>query len=302
MISDISVNFTNIFSNREIAVGLWTIPTVVLFLSFQKARYYFLQFLKTFFAVKIQVFFLSVWAWSVRTTYLLWRVGYWELGFLKSTLMWGVFAAPKSSFDAMTDDEGVDRLKCIVRDNFTVWVLIEFLGSAFTFSLLGEVLFVPIMTLIVIMSAVTDLSKKYRPLPSILHWVLIIIGWAILILGVLEIFINWNQYRSWTTLKEFFIPPLLSVSLSVFLYPWLVYSEYEKVFIRMTYTNLARNGNLQRVKVELFRFCRLNIRRLAGIKGIKIAALMKAHSIEEFRLQLRQDNDVFIFPKTKYTK
>lgn len=168
--------FRDTFNNREIAIIIWcTLFLCWLFLK-KDIRSSLASLLSFFFKNKIFVIFLVMTLYIIGIVTLLNRVNFWDLQLLKDTIIWyfGVAIVMFVNTNEVYQDE--NYFKKIIIDNIKLVLVLEFIINLYTFSLPVELIFVPLITIIVIVHTFTEIDDKYKIVKNYLFKVLTVVS------------------------------------------------------------------------------------------------------------------------------
>jgi hypothetical protein len=270
-----------LFSNREIATGLWILAAMLLALSKSELRQGMLNVLKAFFQPKILLSIVFMLVYTVAIVIVLWSIRLWNHALLKDTALWFCLTGVVLVFDFVTSKSNENVFWRIVVDNARVVVLIEFLVNAYTFSLVVELLLVPVVTFIALIEAVAGTNKEHAVVAKIARRILIAFGLAVISYVVVKAISDFQNLRNLETARSFVLAPLLSLLFSPFLYFTLLITNYELLFVRLK-LGPEKDEDLQRyAKRRIIRHCRFSLG--------KVRALLKAGAVDLIRLQRKDD-------------
>ncbi len=275
------------FNNRELAIGLWLVPLLAILMCKYKTRNPVLRAIQLFFQIKVFGIFFLMAVYVCGIILLLNLATFWEQTLLKTAIMWFVFSGIALAIKTFTCDKRYSPIKDIVIDNLKLWIVIEFIASAYTFSLIGELFFIPTVVFIALMSAVASTNSDYAIIQKIFLWIQGIVGLCVLFLGLLDIVNNVSEYGRWITLKEYITPPILSIASIPFFYISLLVMQYETMFLRLRYSEAERKGFIREAKLETIKHVNISYKRIRAIDGVQMGKLLRSSSISEFRRNLK---------------
>ena len=90
---------TDIFSTREITIGIWIIIGLGLSSYFPKVRKSLFQLIKAATSRHMVILYLAIFMYCSMIVYTLYRANFWQWSFLKDTVMWSVLSGVGSSYD-----------------------------------------------------------------------------------------------------------------------------------------------------------------------------------------------------------
>jgi hypothetical protein len=236
----------DILNNREWALILWVVVIFIyVFLSkkMKDVRWAFKSLVSALFVRQIQSVLVLMMIYMGCIIYVLSALEIWSAEQFKNTLVWCVTVGFMSLFKLETIKKDRSFFKHSVIDNLKLIAIIEFVVGVYTFPLLVEVILVPVLALISVMTAMAELDQKHATVKSILESVLAAFGLMIMAYTVYMLITNFNEIAKAQTLYDFTIPPLLTLLYLPFVFFMMVYTSYEQVFIRLRY--FIKNSKLR---------------------------------------------------------
>lgn len=270
-----------IFNNREIATAIWICIISILFSFKSEIRNSVLNSLKIFFNWKIQLSILSLIIYSSIIVNLLHSIKFWTFDFLKDSIMWFCFTGIVLSFDALTKSKDEDLFKKIIFNNIKVIIILEFIINTYTFSLIGEIIFLPIITFIAMIEVFTKFNKKYSPIEKLTSYIQIAIGIIILTLSITKIITDFNNFGNLNTLRSFLLPPFLSISILPFIYLMFIISNYEQLFLKLNFYKTKNKKLINYAKKRIFCNCLLSLKKTNKALNMNIYNLMHINTYED---------------------
>lgn len=163
----------------------------------------------------------------------LWKVGLWDLGQLKNTIYWTLSVGALSLFriSKISEDDGYFRN--VIRENFRVVMIIEFVAVFYAFSFLVEIVLLPVVAFFSLMLAVSQNKEEHHIVAKFLTNIMFALGLLVLGVAIFKIISEPTDFFNFQTLRDIYTPPLLSVLLLPYVFSMVVYVGYENAFIRM---------------------------------------------------------------------
>lgn len=276
----------DIFNNREIASAIWIGIFIVIFLFVEEIRSSVGAVIKILFQKLFVFTFLTMVFYVAVIVFGLYRIGLWEYSQLKNTIQWFCFSGVVVAFRYATSTKEGMKLKMIIADNIKIIIILEFLVNAYTFSLIGELLFVPIVTMIVAVNAFSQSKEEYSSVVSLTNVLLSIMFFGLLAHSIANLVTDIDNFALFTTLQSFLLTPMLSILFMPFVYLFVLYIAYDTVFVRLNLGPKKSNKLKGRAKWEIFKICHLNLRKVRGTAGMNIYNLMQIQTgddIEKMR-------------------
>lgn len=222
-----------LFSNREIAVSIW----VIIFLSWAFTKKEVRDSAKHVIRAFCHRAILTIFALMTGYVYLivdfLSSMGLWDLDQLKNTVLWFIFVASVELFKANIVHEEEDYFRKSIKGHFKLIVILEFIVAFQSFSLIAELIIVPISTLVVLLLVVSESKDEYKPVERFMSWLLSMFGVFMLSFGLYFIYSHFGEFTQFKTFMDFTTPIILSILLLPFIFLISVYMHYERILVRV---------------------------------------------------------------------
>jgi hypothetical protein len=223
----------SIFSKREQALHNW-IVNLVLSIQFSKSiRAATGAVLKAFFQKSILVIVLASLAYSCLVVYIFAHAGFWNVSMLKDTSFWFIGSALAILFN-LTKARKEDRFfQGILVDNVKLVLIIEFVANFHVFNLAIELIMLPTIVFFAMIRGYSEMKQAHTQVRKLMDGIFIIIGVIFLIVSLIDILQNIRSFASYTTLKSFLLPIILSISFIPCAFLIAIVMEYELLFVRL---------------------------------------------------------------------
>lgn len=222
----------DIFTNREIAIFIWSFIICLAILLKKDIRIAFINVIKCIFNKHIIIPFSILILYSVIIALILsFKINI--LSFIKDIVLWVVFAGVPFAFTSI--NKKVDK-KYFIKyaiNNIKIIAILEFIVSNFTFKLIWELILIPFVTFIILLDAVAETKEEYNIVHRFLSKILTVIGLGILFFSFKQAINTYNEYSNTDLLISYIIPFIYSILFIPITYLMIVYSEYEKMFVRI---------------------------------------------------------------------
>ncbi len=220
-------------SNREWAYAFWLCVIVIAVIFYKPVRGSLKNLAGTFFQPVIIAPLLLAGIYAAGEIYLLDSIGWWSLAHLKSTILWLVTFA----FVAMFEMDSIRKRKIgmdkVARDIFAITSIFLFITELHSFSLIVELIALPVVTFFALMGEVAKRKPEHAPVVKFCGCIMAVIGLGYLGFSVVETIDKWTETATWETALDFLLPILLSVGFLPFLYAWRLYVIYSDAFATM---------------------------------------------------------------------
>lgn len=267
----------NLFNNREIATAIWLLVIFILMLFERNIRKSILDVFKAFFKIKIlsSIFFMI--AYTAGIVFVLCQINFWNISLLKDTVVWFCFTAIVICLNLVTSETDQNLFRKVIVDTIKIVTIIEFIVNTYTFSLVGELVLIPVVTFIVILGVFAKTDEKYSSVAKLTNGLLIIIGIVILIFVISNVVSDYKNFVSLDTLRKFLLPPLLTILFLPFIYFMVLFSTYEQLFVQLN-LGYEKSKKLKRyAKREIIKDC------LLSLKKVKKASNMNIYNLKHIR-------------------
>ncbi len=201
-------------------------------------------------------------AYTIGVVIILYLLNLWKISLIKDTIIWFCFSGVVICFDMLTSSKEENILRKITLNNIKIVIIIEFLVNTYTFSLLGELIFIPFITFIAMLDVVAQTDKKYSSVSKLITRLQFIIGATILIYAMSNAISDYNNLGSLDTLRSFLLAPLLSISFLPLIYLMLVFSAYENLFIRLNLGHEKSKKLKNYAKKEIIKHCQFRLKKI----------------------------------------
>jgi len=264
--------FFSDFNNREIASITWGIiflgGALVQLLRAKDFRQHSSKGLKLALSGKILLSVFSLIAYVLFIILILRHVGLWTLNNTKVTVFWFFGTAISLLFrtpDAL--DNAMEFYKQIVKDNLSLVIVIHFIVNSHTFHIGIEFVLVFVTTIFLIMKGYLEVSQKGGTLLKFANYSLAIIGTIILSFSIYGLAGNFQNYLSLKPWKGLLLPPIMTASLILFLYPYTLLMGYESAFTRLSFGFEDERSLEWFTRWQILKKCKLSLRKLNNVRS-----------------------------------
>jgi hypothetical protein len=198
---------------------------------------------------------------------LLARFDLWDASVLKETIYWviGTGLVMFGSFDK------VQSVKGLYKETFTktikVAVILEFFIGFYVFPIWVELLFLPFIALVSMMSAYVNAqkSKEYASTKKFFGMLTAFVGITVLV-GAINAFIsNPKPLFTFQNLELFLLPMVLSLSYVISVYFISLYSKYELAFLNIDHFLTISRLDRIRVKLQVIKRCGFSVKKVGDM-------------------------------------
>lgn len=276
----------NIFNNREIATAIWLVVLFIFMLAKKEIRKSLLDVIKAFFKIKILIPVILMIIYIFGTLLVLYQINLWDISLLKDLIIWFIFTGLVLVFNSITSKKEESFFRKYIIDNIKIVIIIEFIINTYTFSLMGELFFIPFMTIIAMLDVVAKSDIKYLSVSNLLKGVQIIIGILILVYALFNAISDYNNLGSFGTIKDFLLAPLLTLIFLPFVYITVLISKYELLFIRMEFGSKKSKKLQKYMKRKIIWYCLLSLEKTNAVSN-NLYKLMDIESNEDLDIIIK---------------
>ena len=277
-----------LLTTREIAIAVWSAIAFGFALSKPRIRKSLKSVLGAFFERKILVTTALMIIYVIAMVLALHSLNIWTIAELKETIIWFVFGAVPLAFSTFASRSQDSIFSEILADSLRLIVLVEFLVTSYTFSLPVELVFVPLMTIVMMLHGVASSDRRYSSVASLFNGIQAAIGLAVFVYVISRAIAEFQSLLTIESAREILLAPVLSILFGPYIYFMLVLISYESIL------NLLRIDSNKDRKLKgyaqrrLFAHLRISLSRIRDFH--------QAHGLELTIIQTRVDVDKLLEP------
>ena len=271
----------SIFTTREIATAIWMIIFIVFCLSIKSIRKQIPGLLKVTFDKKLMILYSIIIGYVAIITYGFYKSIFWKNIFLKDILVWFIFTGFITCINAVMNKEGYIKKK--VYENIKITVIIEFLISMFTFSLVVEIIMIPVLSIIAIMDVIAEREEKYESAHKLFQFLLVTYGLVVLYQTIQRTISEYRELYKLDTVIYFLIPIVYTLLMVPLEYCLEVFSAYQSLFIRMSFKEKDDKKLHRKNHFQIIKICRLSVKRIRIFQNNYLVKMYKMMREEEFQ-------------------
>jgi len=255
---------TDIFSTREIAIGIWIIIGLGLFSSFVKVRKSLLQLIKAAMNRHMVSLYLALSIYCGMVVYALYQANFWQWSFLKDTIVWAVLSGFGILMRHKKNIGFKKHVKDYLRDAISMTVIVVFISSAYTFNIWIELFSIPILVILGATQAYAerDTRAEYKTVVRFLQGAFVVYGLIAIIFSLHGVIVDYQEFFTTETLRNFLLPIVLLIAFVPFYYTFVLYTSYETVFIQLKWPTRDDRFIARRVKRNLYKYVGINLFKL----------------------------------------
>jgi len=251
------------FSTREIALLIWIVIALILMQFNKQIRKSILGFLKALF---IKEFILVLFLFFIHTffyVFLLHKVAFWDKSLLKDTIFWVFGFGFVTMFNVNKLNKNSDFKQLFIEA--VKWtIILEFFLNLFTFSLIKELIILPILVWFSMMQVYASYEDKYKQVENLMKILLGGISVFIFLFSLYKTITKSNEFFTIENLKTFLLPVILSITFLPFLYLFNLVVKYELLWVVLN-CNIREKRNRQSTKRKIILIANLNIDKVVHL-------------------------------------
>ena len=276
-------SLATLFNNREIASAVW-LGILLLVVSMSGGiRSSMWQVVRAFCCRRILIATSILLVYVAGIVWILDAIGAWTSVVLKETVLWFMFSGVALVFNLGVTQETDELFKTVMVNNLKLVIVLEFLIGTYTFSLLGELIFLPMATILVTLSAYAKSKEEYAAVAKFFGYVETAVGITVLALAVIKATDDFETLKSIDSIRRLLLPPVLSTLLVPFIFGLSVYSTYETLFVEFRINPPEDSSVTRYAKRRLIAQLGLNPRRIRQFR--------RSHSGDMRRIRTKNDVD-----------
>lgn len=261
-------DFIQAFSNREISITLWS--TVVLsYFFFINIKGSF-SLIAEFFSKQFIPFYFIFGVYFYCIIKILKSYNVWENALYKDFLIWFITTGLVMFFNSNKLNAYKDFRKIIVK-LLSINIIIEFVANFYNLSLLGELLFIPILSFITLLHIFSNTYKEkpgYLQVSKFLNFILMVISLAMIIYITKRVISSYDQMFSISNFKSFLFTPFLTLLFIPIIYLTVIFMRYQDIFINLKLSKYLDKKCKRRIKYSIFLYGNINLTYLTNAKSL----------------------------------
>jgi hypothetical protein len=256
-------DLNEILSNRELASIVWFVLFFAVCTFKKEVRKSVLDLIKAFFVTSILSVILLLGIYTFGSLLILRHYCFWDLTLMKDTIFWfGGFAF--MTLLKLNKAKQTSFFFSLIKDSFKLTIFIEFFLNFYTFSFIAEMILIPIFTTIFLMNLISQNNDEYQPVNKLTSKFIGLVGLIYFGFALYKIIFHNQNIFSNHNLNTLVLPVLLTVLGIPFFYFTALYSNYERLFMRVKFMN--KDAKIQRkLKKQILWKAKLNLNTLNKI-------------------------------------
>lgn len=194
--------------------------------------------------------------------FLLTFLPFWKWLYVKDIAIWVLFAGVPVCNKAIGKEIDEHYFRDIFFYNIKFAVLVEFIISTFTFSLISELLILPAITFLALLDAIAGAKPEYSLVKKSTTFLLIFAGLSVLAFSLKEAVDSYQTLGTIDLLVSFCVPIVFSALYIPFAYGFAIYAKYEVLFIRMGFKEPKDKKVKRSHRIAVLSVCKLSYKKI----------------------------------------
>lgn len=269
------------FTTREWSFLIWMFGiTGYLLLSpkFVEVQKSFRELIKNLLVRQIITIVILITIYVLTCIYGLFQASLWDWHQLKVTLIWYISTAVLFIFKLESIKKNFRHIKNLVLDYFKLSIIIGFVVDTYTFNLFIELILTPLLFLIAGMLGIAQSKKEYALLEKILNGILAFIVFLFVAYSIYMVFFDFGKITNKDAIRDFYVPPLLTLTYLPFIFFMMLYITYEKEFLKLQF---FISNRWLRIYTKVCALLLFNARIVLLERWVASLAFYKPHTITE---------------------
>jgi hypothetical protein len=257
------LDIQSMFNNREIALLLWIIA-ISLVVLISKLRTSLFPLIKLLVKPMFLIIFSLIGAYLSGIILLFKSLDIWQIGNLKDVLFW-LFSIGLILVFKVNDAKSNKYFKDIFYSAIKWTIILEFVISLHSFSLLIEIIILPVLVFLAGTQAVAEMDEKHKIVSKFLQNVIAIFGLSIFTYSLYKTIVNFSDVLTFQNLITFLLPSAITILFIPFVYFLSLYVIYESYFIHLNLMT-TKKDKVKEVKKLILKTANFNFDKLIRIK------------------------------------
>ena len=224
-----------IFSTREIASLIYILIFILYALTRKKVKDSAVNVIKVACTPKLLIPFIVMLLYASFIVIILTKLSFWNWIYLKDIIIWVLFAGVPVCFNAVSNTIKEHYFRNMITDNIKFAALVEFFTGTFTFSLIIELIILPVLTFFILLQAVSEYKEENKSAHKVFNWIVAILGFLILGFTIETAISSYKSIEGTQIIVSFCLPLIFSFLYLPIAHGFAVYAKYEMLFIRMSF-------------------------------------------------------------------
>lgn len=286
------IEFFKLLSNREISILIWTLLTFLVLTIKSKGSLKILWgVLKALFAKKIIPFYIIIGLYLFIIIRLFQELSIWEFSLDKDFIYW-LLTTGLVLFFGVSDLKNYKDFTKIILTATSLTIIFEFIVGFYNFSLIWELLLIPFLTLVSILSVIVNQKKSdlnTKNIANFLNNLLAFIGLGFLIYSIYQLTVNYAEFFTLTNLKSFLLPPIFTVIFLPVIYYTVLYIKYEDILYNLRRYKFLTLERKKKIRYSILKYSNINLNYIDNANEIIIFRKRELQYEKDIKAYLRNN-------------
>lgn len=266
-------------TNRELAAVVVLAAVFVPLLLRRDVREAFKPLVRQLASPALSIPLLLLFAYVSGLTWVGARVGLWNPGLLKETVLW-LFTVGFVAFLNLNKVIGERRyLWRVLLQTVEIVAVLEFVGGLFAFRLWVEILLQAVLLFLVLVAAAASLNKEHRGFATVANTVIGLAGLSFVAYSIHQLVTRWGELDRSSLVLEGVLPVWMTVGFLPFIYLFGTYAAYERPIRQIASVEGASRLARLRAAVGLALTFRGRRDRFRGFGPFEVKRMVEADSV-----------------------
>ena len=276
----------SVFNNREIASGIWLVIFLVWLTIKADLKIALKEIGRALFFSPLILLFSGLAIRLALGVFFLKVIGWWTLGELKLTIFWFLISGTVLLGRSIQNNQSITLFRNNIRDQFKVIAVLEFVVVFYSFPLLHELWFVPVVTVLGLMLAMSETKSEYRTAQNLFSGIFAAVGIFLIYHFIQQTIADRGALFNWTTAREATLPILLSLWILPYCYLLSCYARWQEVRIGLNQKSYHDEG--LRAHARRYMFWSLFLRPKLLQRAVRQFNMLPAKSEADLKAIVRE--------------
>lgn len=259
------VELLRLLSNREMSIIIWALIFILVLVIksiISQARPW--TIINLLFAKIFIPFYIIIGLYFYIIISLLQELSIWECSLYKDFVYWLLTTAMVLFFRANNLETYKDFINIILTAISTT-IILEFIINFYNFSLIGELIFIPLVTIIAFLTLMTEKKKdegNIRQVAEFMRNLLSVIGFGVFLFVVFKLIFAYNDLFTLSNLKSFLLPPIFTLLFLPVIYFTVLFMKYEVIFMNLNRYKFLSKTRKRKIKYSIIRYANINLKNI----------------------------------------
>ena len=276
-------------NNRELAVLVWLAVLLAWGLSRGEVRKSVVQVLVALVAPKVLLPLLALAGYVCALAYAARQLDLWDPALATDTIAWFVGTGLVLFSKAISVFKENGSVWALFRTAVGLTVFIEVFANLYVFPLPVELILVPLISFLVMMSVVAGTEERFGTVKTLVDGTVNFIGTTFLLYATIKLATEWGDLDQ-VVWQRFALPVWMTVGVMPFFILLGFYSNYDTAFSMIRWASDDRRRR-RRARIALITGLHLHAREVGAFNGMWCKLLTRANSLSDARAVIQRFRD-----------